>query len=105
MGVEMIDNLVQSLPPGAFAFGAIAIIGAIIIAGLASPRWGCGGFIGLVALGMILTTVNGTIAIVMVAGGAVVIGIVWIMSQRTGTQINIENSNGNNIYIGGGRYE
>jgi len=103
----MIDNFLQSLPPGTFGWIILAMMAAIVIAGLVSPRWGCGGFLALVGMGFMFLTTNGTIAIVMVIGGAVVTGIVFIMSKTTGTNanINIENSSGNNIYINGGRYE
>jgi len=103
----MIDKLLYALPVGTFPIIILGILAFLIIGTLVSPRWGCGGFLALVGMMFMFLTVNGTIAIVMVIGGAVVTGIVFIMSQRTGTNanINIENSHGNNIYIGGGRYE
>ena len=92
-------DFIYSLPPGTIG-GAIFLAVTIILILLAvSPKWGCGGMLGAIVAGFLFLTDNGLVAI----GGAIVIGIVWVMSQSSGNRvnINIEGDGNNNIWVGG----
>lgn len=92
------SNFIYSLEPTTI----VAVIGAVLVGlsllFLLAPKWGCGGLLAIIVIGLLFATKNGALAIM----GGIIALIVFIVIPHIGNSVNINvEGDGNNIWIGG----